>query len=394
MSFPISDKNSVRFLAGFFCRLLVTGLSLCQFKPVQAQTRPSADLKICESETSHFCGDKKEFSQIAACLVQHEADLSKTCKQEIERFLEIRKQASARGGGALTSFGGLNAFGPPLPLFSYEGRLIPAGKSTEQIENRANLSLPIYKTAEDTYALSLAAGQIHLGDTLVLDSGLPVSTDFTRLEIGGQYMHNLPAQRTWGLRASVGYAGDQPSLIPKDLSYSISGSYGFPGTKGYWVLLVFVANNSPLINYFPIPGAIYIYKTENFSGVFGFPINSLQWTPVDPWVFSLSIFGISLQSEAAYGRLGRPQTFLSYGYTEQSFIPDVRPDDRDRLTIHDQRVALGYRVPFKDTVLVELQGGRSYDRSIYVGNGPLNKDVGSVEMAPDWFVGWSLKAAF
>ena len=352
-------------------------------------------MDLCPDEKAKFCSDQNDFRGLVECLVRHDSELSKSCKQEVDRMIQARKQAAARGGGALTSFGGANAMGPPVPFVSYEGRITPGTNATGQVENKFNISSPVYKNATDTVGLSLAAGQVHLSETLHLDSGQDLATDYSRFEIGTQFMRQLADKKNWGMRASVGYAGDRPSEAGKDLSYSLSGSYGFPGTgQSYWVALVFMANNSPLANYVPIPGVLYIYRAEKFSGSFGFPVTSLQWTPIDPWQFSLSIFGLNLQTEAAYGHLDSLQTFFAYTMSQQTFIPAVRINDRDRLTLREEKVSLGLRAPVMGLLQAEIQAGRSFNRSAYIGRGFNNKDGGSANMSSDNFASVAVRCAF
>lgn len=351
----------------------------------------------CQVEKNKFCKDQTEFSEVLQCLIKHDADLSNACKQELERMIQARKEASSRGGGALTSFGGPNAMGPPIPMMSYEGRYMPGEKGPDLNEHKFNISTPVFQNQNDSLALSLAAGQLHLGESLRLNTGKEVPNTLTRMEIGTQYSHKLQNRKNWGIRASMGYAGDRPGNSSKDNSYSLSASYGYPSSEnpsGYWLLMVFIANNSPFINYLPLPGVVYMYRTPTLTGMFGFPITSVQWTPVNPWIYSLSIFGPTLQTEVAYGHRDAIQYFGGYSFIQQSFIPSVREEDRDRLKLQEQRLAAGFRMPLSMSMLGELQAGRSFGRSMYVGKKFFDKDKGSVSLDDDWFALWSLKVLF
>lgn len=347
-------------------------------KPMQPMPMQS-----CEKDRVRFCSDKKELSDIRSCLIEHDKDVSTECKQELARFIQMRKQTVPRGGGALSSFGGLNAMGPPVSLISYDGRYSPGSSSTSFIENKLNISAPIYKSEADTVSLSLAGSSFHLGNSLTLDSGKKVSTDLYRTEVGAQYFNQLPEKKHWGLRGSIGYAGDKPFTSSSDLTYSFSANYGFPGSgKGYWMLTAFFSNNGPLVNYIPMPGVSYLYNTDTFTGMFGFPFTSMQWTPVFPWSFSLAIFGPTVQSEVGYGSIDRVQFFSGFYWTRQSYILSKRDNDKDRLTIEEKKAAVGFRTPVLGPMIGEFQLGQAFDRSVYIGNGLFNKNGGSVPSNP------------
>lgn len=353
--------------------------------------KPSGILSACQSELEQFCktiADTQNFRDQFTCLIKNDSKLSLDCKKGLERMIQAREESSGRGGGALTSFGGLNAMGPPLPLFSYEGRYDESIR-----ENKANISIPVYKSGSDSLAVSLAAGQLYLNENLRFDNGMAVPENLSRYEVGAQYHHQLPERRHWGLRTSIGYTGDKAFAAAKDTSYSLIASYGFPSSeKGYWVTMVYMANNSIFLNYVPIPGAMYIYRTKNFSGMFGFPITSMQWTPEDSlWAYSLSMFGPTVQIESAYGLRDKIQYFTNYAFMNQSYIPSERDSDQDRLRLQEQKVAFGLRGPFIKNTLWELQTGYGFQRSFILGKGFFRKERSSVEIPDHWFVSWGIK---
>ncbi len=348
---------------------------------------------VCVTERDRWCPSSKGLKEEIQCLVGHQEELELSCKQSLERIIQARESGSARGGGALTSFGGLNAFGPLLPLFSYEGRSVSGDPGL--IENKAGISAPIYKNEQNSIGLSLSLGRLHLTAPVSLDSGVQVPVNFSRIEFGSQYRRQLSGHRSWGIRGAAGYAGDRISRAGTDASYSLNADYGFPGSeKGYWVIAVFISNNSPFLSFFPIPGVIYIYKTPNFTGLFGFPILSLQWTLSRAWAYSISFFGPSLQCEGTYGHRDDLQLFASYQLIPQSYIPSFRREDRDRLTFQEQRLGLGARMPVASAVFAEFIGGRSFGRSISLGRGWLNRSGGSTELPAGWWMNWGLKLIF
>ena len=259
-------------------------------------------------------------------------------------------------------------------------------------EQKLNLSAPVYKNMKDTLDLSLAGGQLQFRESRRLSTGTPVPQTLSRFELGAQFSRRLPEKRTFSLRGSVGYAGDDFTKATKDTSYSLAGTYGLPGEKGYWLLMVYMANNSIFVDYLPLPGVAYLYRTPTFSGLFGLPFLNMQWTPKPDWSYSFSLFGPTLQTEAAYGHRDQEQYFAGYQFSIQSYIPSFRDEHpKDRLKLQEQKLLAGMRGPLFPQNFWELQAGRSFSRSVYVGQGFLNEDHGSANLPDQWFVQLSLK---
>ena len=231
----------------------------------------------------------------------------------------------------LAGFAGL---GPTIPTVTYDGRYTDGHRPGPSVlENKLSLTLPAYRTDAYSVAPSLTAGQLRFERPLATTAGRPIPRELTRLEVGAQVARYLSGGRNWGVRATVGYAGDRPFAAGEDLSYGLAATYGYPGAKGYWVLMVLLSNNGVLPNYVPIPGFLYVYRTPTFTGVFGLPILSLTWTPTATWSTSLSAFGPLARAEVAYGPKTVAQAFFNYAFTQQVFIEDHRERNRDRLRL-------------------------------------------------------------
>ncbi len=340
----------------------------------------------CGEDIEKLCPNIQEPRAVFQCLAKSKDSLSISCKEGVQRFAQASQQAQARGGGALGAFGGMNAFSPPVPLLVMEGRVYPANHAPRMTDYRLNISSPVYKTETETVSMSAAYGHLNFQDEITLDSGLVVPTNLRRVELGAQYFKQLQEKRSWNLRGSVGYAGDTIFENSRDMSFSMNATYSYPGSeRGTWVLSVFFANNSPLGNYVPIPGFIYIYRTENFTGLFGIPIAAVQWTPAYPWSLSLSLFGPTLQSEVAYGSVDKFQIYTGFQFTQQLYMLEARTDDDDRLRIQEMRALTGVRTPLFENVGGEFQVGYGFERSVYMGDGLFNKDRGSVDLDSNFY---------
>lgn len=369
----------------------------CSFAARGDEPKRFFDFQYCEAEKVRFCAGENNVSDLGSCLVAHKAALSPQCKQDIERYIQMRTQAASRGSGALSSFGGPNALGPPVPLISYDGRFSPGMNSPPSLmKNGGSIAFPILKSSRDTVSLSLSGSDLYLGSPVVLDTGFPVPVNLYRMEFGSQYNHRYSGGSSLGFRASVGYAGDEPFQNPNDVTYSVNANYGLPGgsERSYWLFSIFFSNNSPIGNYVPIPGLDYLYRTEKFTGMFGFPVTSIQWTPVYPWSFSASIFGPSVQVEAGYGTIEHLQFFTGYNWGMDSYLPSQRDNSLYRLTIQEMKVGSGFRMLLGQSFLAEVQGGWAFARYIYMGQSLFDDSGGLANLDDDWYVTWSLKAKF
>ena len=288
-----------------------------------------------------------------------------------------------------------NLFGPPVPTLEYEGRWMLPSDSPSLLENRLNFSTPVAKTDSGIFSVSLGGSRVHLGDPVALDSRKIVPSNLARIEAGVQYFGKLPEHRTWGVRGSVGYAGDPPFRSGRDLTYGLAGHYAFPGSgHNAWVLMAFLSNNNPLVNYLPIPGFAYLYHSATLTGLFGFPLISVQWSPLVPWTYSLSIFGPLVDAEAAYGQRDHFQWFVHYRLSRESYLPSFREKERDRLTLEAQKIGAGFRFPLARTLSSEFQAGRAFGRALFVGEALHDRDEGTADLAATWFIAWGFKYGF
>ena len=241
---------------------------------------PMALLEIsCQDEIKNLCPKIERGKSLLKCLKKEEDKISLRCKEDMSRVYLANQELEHRGAG-LNSFGGFNMTPNSSPSLTYTGRLIPNQSSPSMSENKINFATPLFREGEHSLSLSTQASVLHLNQALPLSTGTIIPKDYYRTELGTNYLETLPEKRSFGMRGSIGYNTNKPFVASRDLSYSLSSSYSFPGTvHSTWVLTLNLSNNGPFGNYVPIPGFIYFYRTPTFTGMFGFPFTSLQWTP-------------------------------------------------------------------------------------------------------------------
>lgn len=376
-------------------RFMILLFFLISAQSVSAQLMAEKALQSCAPELQKFCPQDKSPREILECLRKNDAQLSQVCKESLQRWTQAARQASARGGGALASLGGMTGFTPPTPIVIYEGRYVPRKDTPALNEDRLNFSSPVFRNEKDMVTMSLAASRLHFSEPLVLDSLVRVDPNLYRLEFGAQYTHQLEEKKSYSLRGSIGYAGDEVFKKGRDISYSLSGSYSFPTSETTaWSLIVFFSNNSPLGNLVPIPGFLYSTRGEKFNGIFGLPILALQWTPSFPWSYSLTVFGPMVLAEAAYGTIDNFQLFLGYQWMRQLYLLKDRTRSEDRLTLMEMRSLLGVRTPIAEFLASEFQLGYTFERSAFIGDGLFDDNGGRLRLDPGLFLNWNLRYIF
>lgn len=357
-------------------------------------------LDSCKNQIGLYCrtdSDKKDVREIIRCLSKYEDELSTQCKQEIQRAGKVIQQTTPPGGGPLGLLGGMTGLGALAPMLSYEGRILPAGKKGENSpsmsENMVRMALPLFKGERETVALSLSGGNLHLGEKVNLDTGAEVPKNLLRTEMGLQYSHKLPGHKAYGIQGNFGYTGDE--INPETQTYNLNVNYSYPGSKkGVWVLMLIFSNNNPLGDGVPVPGFFYIHKTETFTGVFGLPVLSMQWTPVKPWSFSFSALGPLIRSEVSYGAVDQTQFFTGVSWIQQRYLLSDREEKNDRLTFEEKRAEMGFRRQLVEKVFAEFKGGYSFDRFVYIGKRLFDKAGGEAELKDGLSASWSVKILF
>jgi hypothetical protein len=290
---------------------------------------------------------------------------------------------------------GMSIMVPTTPVVTYGGLWAPED-SPSVTDHRFTAAVPVLKDEKQNLAISVLGNALHIGKPLTLSkNNTEVPQDLYRTEMGVQYSRNLSGARNWGLRGTLGYASDKPFTNTRDMTFTLNASYSYPtASQNRWVLFLYMANNSSLPNYLPIPGFIYLYKTPTFTGMFGLPMVSMTWKPVHPLFLSLSLFGPTINAEIGAQPNDYIQIFSGFNWSQQSFLRDGREDRSRRLFLDEKRIFAGIRGPIAFSVLSELQVGQNFDRSIYEGKGFLKKDGGSVSLQKSWSLMWNFRYAF
>lgn len=322
----------------------------------------------CEAELKNLCTDE---NKRMVCLYENYEKASVGCKEALDRASGVAKTVGVKGGGGLNAFGAvagaLGLMGVNKTVIRYSGSLSPEPTPARFVQNGLHLSTPLHNGSKWNSSLSLAASRLDFGTRPRLE-GEKISSTWDRTDIGTTLTRKLGEGKSWGSRLSVGSASDDVFASKDEVTVNANAFYLKPGSgEDYWAYTLFISNNSPILNYIPIPGFIYFHRNKTVTGMYGLPFLNVQWAPVDPWIFSVSIFLVNGTLEAAYGQRNELQFFSGFSTQQHSYLRSNRDNNRDRMFYSEKKLYLGSRLPLFSQVMAEFQVGQSFDRQISEG---------------------------
>ena len=332
----------------------------------------------CAQDVAKYCPGVAG-PEVAKCLLTQDSKLSVECKQEVQRRVQLTKGGLSSFGGVMGSFGILP---PTKKVLQYNGNF--AGINQQKV----SFATPVWSHDKESLSMSLNGSSIAFNEVKNFkDSTIRTPNELQRVEVGAQYSRRLKDKKAFGLRTSVGSASDKILYGMNEMTFSVNATYSFPGeNENHWIWTVFMSNNNPLANYVPIPGFIYLYKKENFTGMFGLPFLSMQWTPVKPVVLSMSYFITNLNTEAAYGFNDHMQLFTGFSIAQQTFLRKDREQLQQRLFFNEKKVFVGFRTPLSKSLNGDIQVGRAFDRRLQEGR-RFNNTKYKADFDSSYFVG-------
>jgi hypothetical protein len=358
-----------------------------------AQNTPQPP-RTCQLEIQKFCSQITPEPEVLKCLIRNQENASLNCKEDVQRMAQLMRKSSAGIESIGGAMGGLGLASSPMPILNYGGSTSPQRNSTQLGLHRVSFAAPVYKSETASYGFFANYGSLQVEEPLTLSkTGADVPSNLFRTELGGQFSRKLADQKSLGARLSLGNASDQ--VDSKNITFNLNLSFSEPGSENsHWVYFIYFSNNSPILNYLPIPGFVYFYRGENWTGMVGFPFASIHWMPVTPWTYSFSILGPTVNSDVSYGQKNSPQIFTGFSLSQQSFLREDREEDKDRLFFQEKKLFLGFRSPLSEKLHAELQGGYVFDRFIHEGTRFDRKERGETSLGNSWFAAWNLRASF
>lgn len=282
--------------------------------------------------------------------------------------------------------GGMVFGAPQKKIVRYAGSIAPEKDPTAIQQHHLNLNSRVWTKGKEDVSLGLNAARTEWNQTS------PQKLD--RLELGLGHSTRLDERRSLGIRASIGSASDRAFHSQNEISYTLIGHYIKPEKEpNVWIFTVFMSNNNPILNYVPIPGFIYLKKTEKFVGMFGLPFLGFQWFPVRKLTISMSSLITNYSLEAGYAVRDRLLFTSGFMASQQTYLKARREDLRDRLFFNEKKYYIGLKVPIGEEWSGDFQLGQSFDRKIKSGHGFSDAETIS-DLGRSWYAGLNVMRMF
>lgn len=209
------------------------------------------------------------------------------------------------------------------------------------------------------------------------------ATDLYEVNLGFSYSTLTQNKKPIGTSFSIGSASDKPFKKTDDATYTASAFFVNPNSdKSAWTYMVFISNNTPLLNYFPIPGVLYSTKSENFQGSFGIPINSLRWKFHKNVRFDFALLGPFYQTEVVYLHSEKKEIAIGSNWFSKSYLLEQREHKEDRLFLEEKKLYLSYREVFLKQHFYEVKLGQVFDRRLFTAKNFGDEDQKDKETYP------------
>ena len=265
---------------------------------------------------------------------------------------------------------------------------VPTAPGT--FENRIRAVSLISKTDTDTWGAQATLGNMHFGISPTFsDTGASLSEDFWDVEVGATYRHRYDEGRELSGNFSVGSVGDVPFNTINETIFQFNGTYRWPSEGSHsWFVLVNWTNNRTFLNYVPIPGVGYAYRSEDktFSYVFGFPVNMIYYEFAKGFYGRAGFTGISqANAELSKTLAGPVRLYGAFDWGQRVWLPAGRMDLSDRLFLDQIKTSVGLRSPLSAYLLADMSVGYEFARNLFLAHSYYTSTRdGSLAIDPGW----------
>jgi hypothetical protein len=212
-----------------------------------------------------------------------------------------------------------------------------------------------------------ARSEIFHTEAVLPDTGQRFPEELWNIRAGVTYRHLFDNGWIAGVTGSFGSASDDPFHSIHELTVGVNGFLRIPqGDNNAWLFTLSYSPTSELP--FPIPGVAFVWHpSEYFMANIGLPF-MLLYRPTDDLTLDLSYMLLTTVHARADYRIARPlHVYVGFDWSNESYYPVDRSDDRDRLFYYDKRLTGGVRYLFNPHWSVDLSGGYVFDRFYFEG---------------------------
>jgi hypothetical protein len=230
------------------------------------------------------------------------------------------------------------------------------------------LSSPIWQCSPDEWSMSVhVRNELFHTRAVFPDTLQPFPDELWDVRLGTTYRHLFDNGWVAGGTVSVGSASDKPFNSINEMTAGVNGFLRIPqGENNAWLFTLSYSSNSELP--FPIPGVAFIWQpSDQLHMNIGLPFQ-VMYRPCDDLTLDFSYMLLtSVRARATYRVQPTLRVYGGYEFTNESYLPADRLDDRDRLFYYDQRAVGGVQYIVSRSATLDLSGGYAFDRYYFEG---------------------------
>ena len=252
-------------------------------------------------------------------------------------------------------------------------------------QTRFETSVPVSGDPDNSWRANAFAEYDGIDSAAAFSNGRRMPNRLWDTGAGFSHSRLLEEGRTAGGSFTINSPSDRPFSAGRDLGFNLNLTYKIPQPDGNaWILFLSASNTRGFINYVPLPGAAYYFKTgKNLRGLVGVPFLLLLWQPADPWI--VTTFYFPLRSGEIRVSYGRPFGFQPYGlvnFRTRNYRLFDRAAEKERLFSEEAVAQLGLNFPIAKGLLCDVSGGTSFARRYFLAEKATDRQD-TPRIAPD-----------
>jgi hypothetical protein len=264
------------------------------------------------------------------------------------------------------------------------------GQDWDQLRQQADLRIPAWSGEQNSLSITTRFGIVHtdtdarLPKRRLLDPRRAFPSELYDLRLGANYKHELNNGWEMMLNAEIGSVSDR--LFASDEEWLLAGraSLRIPieGTDDAWLAMIDLSNNRSFLEGVPIPGIAYeMNRGPEFRGLFGVPINYVNWKPLEGWELSAQhILMRHIDVEVAYHATDTLKIYGGYRWWNERYMLSTRDERTDRLWHYEQRLGGGIRWDFLESAWLDFSAGYAFDSYWYLGKDYDDRREGRIDI--------------
>lgn len=248
-------------------------------------------------------------------------------------------------------------------------------------QHRLESTIPLQHLEDKKWKLFFQGFHQEIRSNFLFPNRRPMPNSLWKLGVGLSHSRLTEQNRTIGGNIFVGTNSDRPFGDSRDLVFQGNLVYKIP-TEGEnaWLFFLNFSNDRSFANYVPLPGAAYFFRaSEDLRLALGVPFFFAFWTPFEKAVFNLSYFPLyNGQAKFSYFLFGPAHVYLQAKFEGENNRVSDRNNSKERLLQEEIQALLGFVMPLERRVLIEVNGGYSWDRKVFLGEGSSDRKLGQI----------------